>query len=93
VAGVQKTGGAYQVRIGRSYMVRAYVISAKAPHYVLAAPRGVEPHPTGPAMTKIGPDLWAIQVNVTTLMRHYKFWTLGVLVNGTLHTLSIELNS
>jgi hypothetical protein len=93
VAGVPRIDGFYQVKIGHSYLVKAYVVTTKAPRYVFAAPRGQQPHPVGPAMTKIGPNLWAIQINVTTLMGHHQYWTLGVRVGGTLHTIAIELNN
>jgi hypothetical protein len=92
VAGVRRVHGFFQVTIGHSYMLRAFVITARAPRYVFAAPLGVRPHPVGPAMTKIGKDLWAIQINITAQMRHYRFWTLGVLVGGHLHTVHIELH-
>jgi hypothetical protein len=93
VAGVPVAGGFYQVKIGRSYMVRAFVVSTKAPHYVFAAPLGVQPHPVGPAMTKIGQDLWAIQINITHRMSEHKFWTLGVNVGTILHLIHIQLTS
>lgn len=92
VAGVPKVNGFYQVKIGGSYMVEAFVVTAKAPHYVFAAPRGVQPHPVGPAMTKIGSDLWAIQINITHQMSKHKFWTLGVKVGATVHLIQIQLH-
>lgn len=93
VAGVPKVNGFYQVKIGGSYMVEAFVVTTKAPHYVFAAPLGVQPHPVGPAMTKIGTDLWAIQINITHKMSKHKFWTLGVKVGTTVHLIHIQLHS
>jgi Bacterial Ig-like domain (group 3) len=92
VAGVARTHGFFQVTIGHSYLVKAYVVTARPPRYVFAAPLGVQPHPVGPAMTKIGTNLWAIQVTVTRNMHHYKYWTLGVLANSHLHPIYIELH-
>ena len=92
VAGVPKVNGFYQVKVGGSYMVKAFVVTAKAPHYVFAVPLGVQPHPVGPAMTKIGTDLWAIQINITHQMSKHKFWTLGVKVGTTLHLIHIQLH-
>jgi len=43
------------VKIGGSYMVEAFVVTTKAPHYVFAAPLGTQPHPVGPAMTNPAP--------------------------------------
>ncbi len=93
VAGVPDNKGVFQVKIGHSYMVKAFVATTRAPRYVFAAPRGVQPHPVGPAMKKIGQDLWAIQVNITRLMRHHEFWTLGVRVGSSLHLIHIQLHS
>ncbi len=92
VAGVPRRHGFFQVTIGHSYMVKAYVVGAKAPRYVFAAPLGIRPHPVGPAMTRIGADLWAIEIGVTPRMSHYRYWTLGVLAGGYLHTIDIELH-
>ena len=92
VAGVPKVNGFYQVKVGGSYMVEAFVVTTKAPRYVFAAPLGVQPHPVGPAMTKIGTDLWAIQINITHQMSKHKFWTLGVKVGAALHLIHIQLH-
>jgi hypothetical protein len=93
VAGAPRVHGFYQVKIGGSYLVKAYVVTSKAPTYVFAAPRGQQPHPLGPSMTRIGKDLWAIQINITSKMRHYQYWTLGVNVGTHLHTIAIQLRS
>jgi hypothetical protein len=47
----------------------------------------------GSVMTKIGQDLWAIEINVTAKMRHYPYWTLDVKVGTSLHTIAIQLQS
>jgi hypothetical protein len=47
----------------------------------------------GPAMTKIGQDLCAIEINVTAKMRHYKYWTLGARIGGALHPIAIQFGS
>jgi Big-like domain-containing protein/glycine rich protein len=93
VADVPRAGGFWQVKIGHSYLVKAFVATTKAPRYVFAAPRGIQPHPVGPAMKKIGPGRWAIEVHITSAMRHHKFWTLGVDVGGQLHDINVELSS
>jgi hypothetical protein len=59
---------------------------------VFAAPLGVQPHPVGPDMTKVGTNLRAIQVTVTPSMHHYKYWTFGLLADGHLHPIYIELH-
>jgi hypothetical protein len=93
VAGATRSGGRFLVTVGKTYTVEAYILSATAaPKYVFAAPAGQPPHPTGPAMTKIGPHLWAIRVNITTAMdRRYKYWTLGVRSGQTLHQIFVTL--
>jgi hypothetical protein len=95
VAGTTRTAGRFVVTVGKFYTVEAFTESAtKAPKYVLAAPAGVKPHPVGPAMTKIGPHLWAIRIHITKAMsKRFKHWTLGVMTGGTLHTIAITLKS
>jgi hypothetical protein len=93
VARAPRVHGRYVVTVGKTYTVVAYLIGAtKAPRYVDAAPAGVEPHPVGAAMTKIGAHLWAIRASITTRMdRKYEYWTLGVLSGGHLHIILITL--
>jgi hypothetical protein len=93
VAGAARVSFRYVVKVGQTYTVEAYILSAQtAPEYVFAAPDGQEPHPVGPAMTKIGPHLWAIRVAVTPAMdTRYGNWALGVLSGGTLHKILLTL--
>jgi hypothetical protein len=64
----------------------------RPPGYVFAAPFGVRtPHFLNRAMTRIGKDLWAIRISITPSMRHYRYWTLGVLVGRRLHLINIAL--
>jgi hypothetical protein len=93
VAAVPRVAGRFVVTAGKFYTVEAFILSAtKAPEYVFAAPAGERPHPVGPAMTRIGPHLWAIRIHITEAMaERYKFWTLGVQSGQTLHTVPITL--
>jgi hypothetical protein len=95
VAGATRTAGQFVVAVGKTYTVEAFIESATtAPKYVFAAPAGVKPHPVGPAMTKVGPHLWAIRIHITKAMdKRFKHWTLGVQSGGTLHTIPITLKS
>jgi hypothetical protein len=93
IAGVPEVHGFFQVKIGRSYLVKAFVVTTVAPRYVFPAPLGVPPHPVGPAMTEIGKDLWAIQITVTRQMRDHRFWALGVRAGGKLHLIQFQLPS
>ncbi len=93
VAGVRKVGGFYQVKIGTFCTLEAFVNAAKAPRLVFAAPLGVQPHPVGPAMIKVGDGLWSIRVHLTSQLRQFRFWTLGVLTGGHVHTVKIEVRS
>jgi putative Ig domain-containing protein/Big-like domain-containing protein len=93
VAGATRAAGRFLVTVGKTYTVEAYIRSATAaPKYAHAAPAGQTPHPIRPVMTKIGPHLWAIRVQITKAMdKRYQRWTLGVKSGGTLHTIPITL--
>ncbi len=92
VAGAQRARGAFQVTIGRSYVVKAFVHSTTAPRFVFAAPRGAPPQPVGPPMSRIGHDLWAVRVHITRKMRHHRVWRFGVVRGRNVHTITIELH-
>jgi hypothetical protein len=93
VAGAATQAGRYLVTVGRDYTITAYVPGAKtAPRYVYAAPDGITPHPAGQTMSQVSPGLWTIRAAITTTMdRRYEYWTLGILVGHTLHTIRITL--
>jgi hypothetical protein len=42
-------------------------------------------------MIKVGKGLWTIRVHLTSRLRHSRFWRLGVLTGGHLHTVKIEV--
>jgi hypothetical protein len=66
--------------------------SRYAPRYVDAAPAGVRPHPVGPALTRTGPDLWAIRIKIIAKMTaRYRYWHAGVLVGKTLHLIALKV--
>jgi hypothetical protein len=93
VAGASRVAGRFVVTVGKTYTVEAFILPATtAPKYVFAVPAGGKPHPVGPAMTKIGPHLWAIRIHITKAMdKRFKHWTLGVRSGRTLHTIPITL--
>jgi large repetitive protein len=93
IAGVPEVGGFFQTPPGHSYLVRAYVVTKVAPLYVYAAPLGSKPYPVGPAMKKIGTNLWGIEINVTASMRKHQYWNLGVYTGGKTHIIQIQLFS
>ena len=91
VAGVPKLGGFYRVKMGTVFTLVAFVRTATPPRLVFAAPLGVARHPVGPAMISVGKGVWSIRVHVDSRLRGFRFWTLGVLIGGRLHTVGIEV--
>jgi hypothetical protein len=85
--------GYFHVKAGHSYLVKAYVSTTKAPHYVYPVPQGSKPYRVGAALTKAGPDLWAIQITISSGMTDPPYWVLGVKVGRKVHTIAIDVSS
>jgi hypothetical protein len=92
VAGAPKVGRFFQVKLGTCVTLEAFVKTATAPRYMFAAPLGAQPHPVGPPMTRVGTDLWAIRVALTSGLSQERFWTLGVSTGGRVYPIQIELH-
>jgi hypothetical protein len=90
--GVRRTGGAYQTRAGSSYTL---VVLGSAPRYRYATPAPGAPRGGNVALTRAGSvrgvARWIIGISVTPAMRSHRFWNLGVVQDGKLHTIRIRV--
>jgi hypothetical protein len=87
--------GAFITKVGHDYLVEA--IANKHPLYLYAAPANTshphnQPAGEGPRLSKVGKNLWSVQISITKAMdTRYHLWNVGVRFGGMVHVIEIRL--
>ena len=94
VAGAVYRNGAYQVRVGHTYVIVALTGGTTRPRYYDAAPRGGTLHRSGRYLrrsgTQSGLRRYTLVVRMNRGMNRHTRWNLGVKSGGQLHLISVE---
>lgn len=90
VAGAMMKNGAYQMRMGHRYQLRAYATGRTAPVLVFAAPVGGRLGMGHALLSPIGHGLW--QIKIALGRTPYSHWIMAVRIGSRSYTVNVVLS-